>query len=65
LPAHPKPTTTLRLAAAVGLLPAAAIVYTLLATPFWKPVFLVPAVACFGFAAFGFVLASRANQASA
>ena len=61
----PPTRTTLRLAAAVGLLPTAAMVYTLLATPFWKPVFLVPAVACLGFAAFGFALARQAPRGSA
>jgi hypothetical protein len=62
LSAVPPTRTTLRLAGAVGLLPATAIVYTLIATPFWSPLFLVPAVACFGFAAFGFVLASQAPR---
>src|SRR3954467_2051047 len=33
--------TTLRLAATVGLLPTAAIVYTVVATPFWTPLFLL------------------------
>jgi len=55
----PATKTTLRLAALVGLLPTAAIVYTLVATPFWTPLFLVPAAGCFGFAAYGFWLASR------
>ena len=56
--------TTLRLAATVGLLPTAAIVYTLLATPFWTPLFLVPALGCFGFAVYGFWLARRIPTAS-
>ena len=60
----PPTRTTLRLAAAVGLMPTAAMAYTLLATPFWKPVFLVPAVACFGFAVLGFALASQAPRGS-
>ncbi|HEY6825377.1 MAG TPA: hypothetical protein VI259_00890 [Gemmatimonadaceae bacterium] len=60
------PTTkmTLRLAAVVGLMPTVAIVYTLLATPFWTPFFLVPGLACFGFAAYGFWLASRLPTAT-
>ena len=57
--------TTLRLVAAVGLLPTAAIVYTLVATPFWTPLFLVPALGCFGFAAYGFWLAHRVPAAAA
>ena len=48
--------TTMRLAAAVGLMPAIAVVYALLTTPFWKPAFLVPGAACFAFAVYGFVL---------
>ncbi len=52
--------TTLRLAETVGLLPTAAIIYTLIATPFWTPLFLVPALGCFAFAAYGFWLAGRA-----
>ena len=49
--------TTLRAAAAVSLLPAAAIIYSLLATSYWSPLFLVPAVATVVLAAWGFVLA--------
>ena len=51
--------TTLQLAAIVGVLPTAAIVYTWLATPFWKPLFLVAGAACFSFAIYGFWLARR------
>jgi hypothetical protein len=51
--------TTLRLAATVGLMPTAAIVYTLVATPFWTPLFLVPGLGCLGFAVYGFMLARR------
>ena len=58
----PATKTTLRLAATVGLLPVAAMVYTLVATPFWSPLFLVPAVGCFGFAIYGFLLAGRVDQ---
>jgi hypothetical protein len=61
----PATKTTLRLAATVGLLPTAAIVYTLFTTPFWTPLFLVPGLACFGFAAYGFRLASRTPNAAA
>ena len=57
--------TTLRLAAAVGLLPTAAIVYTVVATPFWTPFFLLPALGCFGFAAYGFWIARGVPTATA
>ena len=53
----PATAQTLRLAAIVALFPTAAIVYTLVATPFWAPFFLVPAVCCLGFAVYGFRLA--------
>jgi hypothetical protein len=55
----PATKTTLRLAATVGLLPVAAMIYTLVATPFWSPLFLIPAAGCAGFAAYGFLLAGR------
>jgi hypothetical protein len=55
----PATKITLRSAAVVGLLPVAAMVFTLVATPFWSPFFLVPAAGCLGFAIYGFVLAAR------
>jgi len=55
----PATKTTMRLTAAVGLMPAIAVVYTLFTTPFWKPIFLVPGLSCFAFAAYGFILANR------
>ena len=58
LPATP---TSLRLAAIVGLFPSAGIVYTLLTTPYWRPVFLVPGLGCFAFALWGFALSRRAS----
>ena len=57
--------TTLRLAATVGVLPTAAIVYTWLATPFWKPLFLVAGAGCFSFAVYGFWLARRSPASTA
>jgi hypothetical protein len=50
-------------AAAAGV--AAAVVYTLVATPFWTPFFLVPGLACAAFAVYGFLLASRMPEAVA
>jgi hypothetical protein len=61
----PANRTILRLAATVGLMPTAAIVYTMIATPFWTPLFLVPALGCFAFAAYGFWLARSAPVATA
>jgi hypothetical protein len=51
---------TLRLAAIVGLLPLAAIGYSLATTSFMTPLMLVPGLGCFAFAVWGFVLAGRA-----
>jgi hypothetical protein len=61
----PATKNTLRLAATVGLLPTAAVVYTLAATPFWTPLFLVPAAGCFAFSVYGFTLARRLPAAPA
>jgi len=57
----PASQTTLRLVAIVGLLPTAGIVYTLLTTPYWRPVFIVPGMGCFAFAMWGFALSRRAS----
>lgn len=56
----PTSKTTLRAAAIVGLLPTGAIVYTIVATPFWSPLFLVPGIGTLAFAVWGFVLARQA-----
>jgi len=61
----PATKTTLRLAATVGLMPTAAILYSLVATPFWTPLFIVPGLGCFAFAAYGFWLASHVPVAAA
>jgi len=55
----PATRTTLRAAGVVGLLPVLAMLYTLAATPYWAPLFLVPAAGCFAFGAYGFLLAAR------
>ena len=60
LSAIPATTLTLRAAASVALFPVVAIIYTLVTTPFWNLLFLVPAVAGLAFAAFGFRLANQA-----
>jgi hypothetical protein len=55
----PATKITLRLAAIVGLLPLAAIAYTLWTTPFMTPLILVPGLGCFAFAIWGFMLSAR------
>ena len=57
----PATKTTLSLAGLVGLMPTIAVVYTLLTTPFWQPIFLVPGLGCFAFAVWGFALAGKAR----
>lgn len=52
----PATQSTLVGAATVSLLPAIAIVFSLVATPYWSPLFLVPAVAALAFAVWGFTL---------
>jgi hypothetical protein len=58
LPATP---TSLRLSALVGLLPVLGIANGVLMTPYWSPLFVVPALGCFAFAVWGFVLSRRAS----
>jgi hypothetical protein len=58
----PATRTTLRAAGLVGMLPVVAMIYTLAATPFWAPLFLVPAAGCFAFGVYGFVLAGRIGR---
>jgi hypothetical protein len=61
----PTTKTALRLTATVGLMPTAAIVYTMVTTPFWTPLFLIPGLGCFAFAVYGFWLARRVPTATA
>ena len=57
----PATKVTLGATAVVALMPTVAIVYTLLATSFWSPLFLMPAAAAFAFAVWGFALARSAQ----
>ena len=50
-------------AGVAALLPALGIANSLISTPFWSPLFLVPGIGCFAFAVWGFVLASRQTLA--
>ena len=49
----------LRAAAVVAALVTFAIVYSLLSTPYWGLLFIVPAIGCFCFAVWGLVLAGK------
>ena len=60
----PTTRTALRLAAIVGLLPTIGIMNSVLATPYWQPLFLVPGLGCFAFAVWGFALSQQAPGVS-
>ena len=49
----------LRAATVVALLVTIAIVSSLLTTPYWNMLFLVPGVSCFAFAVWGYMLAAK------
>jgi hypothetical protein len=49
----------LRAAAIVAVLVTTAIISSLLTTPYWNMLFLVPGVSCFAFAVWGFMLAAK------
>lgn len=51
----------IRAAALATLMPAIAIAYSLIATPYWNPLFIAAGLACVVFVIWGFVLASRDN----
>jgi hypothetical protein len=53
---------TLRITAIVALLVTIGIASSLLTTPYWNMLFLVPGLSCFAFAMWGFTLATKANQ---
>jgi hypothetical protein len=51
----------LRAAAVVAVLVTTAIISSLLTTPYWNMLFLVPGLSCFAFAVWGFMLAAKAK----
>ncbi len=51
----------LRATAVVALLVTIAIISSILTTPYWNMLFLVPGVSCFAFAVWGFMLAAKTN----
>lgn len=60
LSTRPITQTGLRVAAVVALMPTAAILWTLLATSFWSPLFLIPGAGTLAFAVWGFWLSTAA-----
>jgi hypothetical protein len=51
----------LRAAAIVAVLVTTAIISSLLTTPYWNMLFLVPGLSCFAFAVWGFMLAAKSR----
>lgn len=45
--------------AVAALCPTIAIVYSLVATPYWNPLFIAAGIGCLAFAIWGFVLAGK------
>ena len=48
-------------AASVALLATIAIISSILSTPYWNMLFLVPGISCFAFVVWGFMLAAKAK----
>ncbi len=51
----------LRATAIVALLVTIAIISSMLTTPYWNMLFLIPGVSCFAFVIWGFMLAAKAR----
>ena len=60
----PPSRTMLRAAAVAALGPTIAIVWSLVATSWWNPLFAVAGLGCFGFAVWGFLLANRVGKSA-
>jgi hypothetical protein len=54
----------LRAAALAALGPTIAIVWSLVATSWWNPLFAVAGIGCFAFAVWGFLLSNRVGKAA-
>lgn len=60
----PPNRTMLRAAALAALGPTIAIVWSLVATSWWNPLFAVAGIGCFAFAVWGFLLSNRVGKAA-
>ena len=56
---QPVSRNILRATAFAALMPTLAITYSLVATPFWSPLFIGAGIGCFAFVVWGFVPARR------
>ncbi len=57
---EPVSRNLLRATAIAALMPTLAISFSLIATPYWNPLFIGAGAGCFAFSVWGFILASRA-----
>jgi|SRR5829696_2682187 len=64
LSTQPPSRTMLRAAAVAALGPTIAIAWSLVATSWWNPLFVVPALCSLGFAVWGFLLSNRVGKSS-
>lgn len=62
LATRPASRTMLRAAAVAALGPTIAIVWSLMATPWWNPLFAVAGLGCFSFAVWGFLLSNQLGE---
>jgi hypothetical protein len=51
-----------RATAVAALMPTIAIAYSLIATPYWHPLFIGAGLGCFAFVVWGFILARKVDQ---
>ena len=59
---EPVSRNILRAAIVVALLVTIAIISSILTTPYWNMLFLVPGLSCFAFAVWGFMLAAKTKS---
>jgi len=55
-------SNVLRATAVAALMPATAIIFSLVKTSYWNPLFIVAGAGCFVFVVWGFVLAGKMKQ---
>jgi hypothetical protein len=58
----PLRSTTLRLVGVAALMPVIAMALSLMSTPYWSPLFIVPGVGCLAFSVGAFVVAAGLSR---
>lgn len=61
----PPTSRTLRAVGVAALLPTFAIAWSLVATPYWNPLFIVAGLGCLSFGVGGFIFSSRLSREGA